>query len=177
MNLLLEGIQAIFYLGIIVVISKYMLVKILRNLAESLNLKSKTVGDIAGVATSMPELFTVCLASFSGLNNASIFNILSSNIINFILYSLTIIINKNIKILTNRALKIDLSIAIITILIPIYLLNKENQISILFVIFMFFLFGFFYRLNSNAHKLYLKEYENNIEEKYREEKKWKAREE
>ena len=63
-----------------------MLVTVLRNLAESFNLKSKTIGNIAGIATSMPELFTVCLASFSGLNGASIVNILSSNIINLILY-------------------------------------------------------------------------------------------
>ena len=59
MELLWEIIQFIFFSGLIVIISKNILVKTLRNLAENLNLKPKTVGDIAGIATSVPELLTI----------------------------------------------------------------------------------------------------------------------
>ena len=51
MELLWEVVQFVFFSGMIVLISKNILVKTLRNLAENLNLKPKTVGDIAGVAT------------------------------------------------------------------------------------------------------------------------------
>ena len=39
----------------------------LRKLAETLNFKAKTVGNIAGIATSIPELLTVGTASIRGL--------------------------------------------------------------------------------------------------------------
>lgn len=65
--MLLEIIKFIFYSGILVVISKYIMVLALRKLAETLNFKAKTVGNIAGIATSIPELLTVGTASIRGL--------------------------------------------------------------------------------------------------------------
>ena len=43
MKLFLEILQFLFYSGLIVLISKYILVKTLRNLAENLKLKPKNV--------------------------------------------------------------------------------------------------------------------------------------
>ena len=63
----LEIIKFLIYSVLIVLISKYILVKLLRKLALSLNLSSKTVGNIAGVATSVPELLTVSFSAFAGL--------------------------------------------------------------------------------------------------------------
>ena len=82
-----EFVKFVIYSGVIVLISKYILVRTLRNLAENLNLKPKTVGDIAGYATSVPELLTISASSIRGLTSASIYNILSSNIINLVQYS------------------------------------------------------------------------------------------
>ena len=117
-----EFIKFIIYVGVIVAISKYILVTILRKLAENLNLKAKTIGNIAGVATSVPELLTVTISSIKGLIGASIYNILSSNIINLLQYLSSIIYNKNKKAFQNIAIKIDIIIVILTILIPIILL-------------------------------------------------------
>lgn len=66
--MILEITEFIIYSGVIVLISKYILVKTLRKLAENLNLKSKTVGNIAGYATSMPELLTVCVSSINRIS-------------------------------------------------------------------------------------------------------------
>ena len=65
--LLLEILKFLFYSGLIVIISKYFLVRALRALAEHLDFKAKTVGQIAGVATSVPEFLTVTTASVRGL--------------------------------------------------------------------------------------------------------------
>ena len=92
--MLIEIIKFIIYSILIVVISKYILVTTLRKLAESLNLKAKTVGDIAGYATSVPELLTITTSSLRGLTGASVYNILSSNTINLIQYLGAIILNK-----------------------------------------------------------------------------------
>lgn len=164
MELLFEIVKFGFYSLLIVAISKYILVRILRRFAEAINLKAKTVGNIAGVATSMPELLSVSFASLAGLMGASIYNILSSNIINLGQYLLAIILNKNGKILRNKALKIDIVMVIITIIIPVFLLLFNMGTSLVIVpIFSFLLIGFFY-LNSNTHKLYLKKEEEQEKE-------------
>ena len=119
MELLLEIVQFVLYSGLIVLISKYILVRALRSLAEKLNLKPKTVGDIAGVATSVPELLTIGVASIKGLLGASIYNVLSSNIINLIQYAGAIALNKNQKALKNKAIKADIILVIITIILPL----------------------------------------------------------
>ena len=80
----IEIIKFVIYSIVIVVISKYILVKVLRKLSENLNLKPHTIGNITGIATSVPEFLTVSISSFKGLMGASIYNIFSSNLINFI---------------------------------------------------------------------------------------------
>ena len=64
--LLFEVIKFIIYSGLIVIISKYILVKALRALAEHLDFQAKTVGQIAGIATSVPEFLTVTTSSVRG---------------------------------------------------------------------------------------------------------------
>lgn len=162
----IEFIKLAIYIILIIVISKYMLVKLLRNIAETLNLKAKTVGNIAGFATSIPELFTVTLASISGLASTSLYNIISSNVINLIQYLATVVINKNTKVLKNKALIIDLVIVLITIAIPLYMINANVKLGVPFAIFLVILFLFFYKINSNAHKLYLEKYDKEIEEEF-----------
>ena len=172
MKLFWEVLQFLFYSGLIVLISKYILVKTLRNLAENLKLKPKTVGDIAGVATSIPELLTISISSFSGFIDASIYNVLSSNIINFIQYLGAIILNKNKKALKNKAIKIDIILVIVTILLPLIFVLFNSEVRITMVpIFILLYFGM-KKINDNAHKLYLKEEDKEIEENLEKEDRW-----
>lgn len=172
MGLLVEIVKFLFYSLLIVVISKYILVKVLRIFAESLNLKAKTVGNVAGIATSMPELLSVSFAAFAGLIGTSIYNILSSNIINLVQYIFSIALNKNWKNLRNIALRIDLVMVIITIVIPILLLICNIEVSLSIVPIFVLLFILFYYINSNTHKLYLKQQQNYEEEKIAKESKF-----
>ena len=170
--MLIEFIKFLIYSGIIVIISKYVLVTTLRKLAETLNLKPKTVGDIAGYATSMPELLTIGTSSFSGLISASIVNVISSNVINLIQYVSSIFLNKNQKVLKNRAIKIDLILVAITIIIPIILFAFNIEINIGVVPIFIGLCVLFVYLNSNVHKLYLKNEEEKLEKEIEKEEKW-----
>jgi Ca2+/Na+ antiporter len=160
MDLFLEIIKFIIYSGLIVIISKYILVKTLRNLAESLKLKSKTVGNIAGYATSVPELLTIGISSFNGLIGTSIYNVISSNIINLIQYIFAIILNKNQKILKNRALKIDIILVVITIIIPILIIIFKINIDANIVPAFVILYFLFVLLNNHTHNIYLKNQNN-----------------
>ena len=129
--MLFEFLKFIIYSGLIVLISKYVLVTTLRKLAESMKLKSKTVGNIAGIATSIPELLTVSISSANGLFSATIFNVLSSNIINFVQYIFAIISNKNTKSIKNKAILIDILLVIATILIPLLIVILKIEINII----------------------------------------------
>lgn len=171
MTVIFEFFKFLLYSGLIVIIAKYLLVPVLRKLAESLNLKAKTVGNIAGIATSVPELLTVSFSAFTGLLSASIYNIISSNVINLIQYILAVFLNKNQKVLQNKALKIDLVMVLTTILIPAMLLILKIEVGITIVPIFLLFFFFFYYLNSQAHKLYLnKKTEQDM--KIEEESKW-----
>ena len=171
----LEIIKFIIYSGLIVLISKYILVTTLRKLAEVLNLKAKTVGNIAGYATSVPELLTITTSSLRGLTGASVYNILSSNVINLIQYLGAILLNKNTSKLRNRAIITDLVLVFFTIAIPIVFLKLDIDLKLAVVPLFIILYILFRVLNNYVHKLYLKnedaELEKEIEEERKDEKK------
>lgn len=172
MSLLWEMVLFVLYSLVIVAISKYILVPVLRRLAESINLKPKTVGNLAGVATSVPELLSVSFASVTGLIGTSIYNILSSNVINFIQYVISVKINHNGKVLRNRALTIDLVLVVFTILIPTWLLVTKLEVNTFVAFLLMALFFLFYYINHNTHKLYLESEENSELAEIEEEAKW-----
>ena len=173
--MLVEIIKFIVYSGLIVLISKYILVTTLRKLAEVLNLKAKTVGDVAGYATSVPELLTITTSSLRGLTGASVYNILSSNVINLIQYLGSILLNKNTSKLRNRAIITDLVLVFFTIAIPIAFLKLNIELKLAVVPLFVILYILFRVLNNHVHKLYLKnedvELAEEIEEEREEQKK------
>lgn len=150
-----EVVKFLLYAGLIVLIAKYILVVTLRKLAENLNLKPKTVGNIAGYATSVPELLTISISSFNGLMSTTIFNVISSNIINFIQYIVSIVLNKNKKAFVNQAIRIDIVLVLVTIIIPSFIVGKKIEMSLLTVPAFLILYVLFQYINHNVHKLYL----------------------
>lgn len=170
--MIVEIIKFIIYSILIVIIAKYALVKILRKLAEGLNLSAKVVGNITGFATSVPELLTVSFSAMAGLIGTSVYNIISSNIINFTQYIFSIFTSKNQKILDNKAIKIDLILVLFTIIIPLIMLLINIQLESEILPIFFLLFLLFYYINSNSHKLYLKRQTKEIEQETIEESKW-----
>lgn len=149
---------------LIVIISKNILATTLRKLAQRMNLKSKTVGNIAGIATSVPELLSLGIAGFTGLIDTGIFNILSSNVINVLEYFLTVKINGNIKKMKNKVIIIELIIVLITIIIPVIIYVKDIELNFMIIIIFLLLFCIFSITDSKIHKKYLGK-ENEIEKK------------
>lgn len=174
MELIFEIAKFIIYSILIVYISKQILVKLLRKIAEILDLSPKAVGNIAGFATSMPELLTVFFSSLQGLYGTSIYNIISSNVINFIQYIGSIKINKNEKIIKqNRALKIELVMVVLTIIIPIAMEIFGIEANIGIIPLFILVFALFYYLKRNAYKVYKMQVMSKEETKeIEEEKKW-----
>lgn len=166
MNLLIECVKFLIYSILIVLISKYILVKILRAIGRLLNLKPKVIGNIAGIATSIPELLTVSFSAWTGLMATSTYNIISSNMINFIQYGSSVILNKNQRTLRNQAIKVDLWLVGITIILPIAMIIFHVENNTAFVPAFVLLFFAFYQISNNAHHVYMKpEEKQNKQEK------------
>ena len=175
MPILIELIKFLLYSFAIVVISKYLLVPTLRKLSALLNLGPKASGNIAGIATSVPELLTVSFAAYAGFIDTGIYNVLSSNVINLIQYLCAIYLNKNQKYIRNKALRIDITMVIITIIIPAIIVVADIELNMFAVIIFIIMLGLFYYINLNSHKLYLKLQDEQIEKeensKYEQEEK------
>ena len=163
MGLFIEFVKFIVFSLGIVIISKYLLVPVLRKISIMLKLSPKASGNIAGFATSVPELLTVSFSAASGLIGMSLYNILSSNVINLIQYIFAIYLNKNQKYLRNRAILIDIVLVIITILIPLILSIFNVELGIFSVIIFVILLFIFYYINHNVHKIYLEKEDKEIE--------------
>ena len=166
-----EFLKFMAYSALVILISKYILVITLRKLAENLNLKPQTVGDIAGYATSVPELLTLGTSSVRGLMGASVYNILSSNVINLIQYLAAIYLNKNQKAFQNKAIKLDLVLVLMTIIIPLFLMKMNIEINLAIVPIFIILYILFRFLNNNAHKLYLTKEDDKLRKDIEEEEK------
>ena len=157
------------YAIFIVIVSKVILVKSLRKLAENLQLKSRVIGNIAGVATSIPELLTVTVSSFRGLIGTSLYNIISSNVINFIQYSISLIVNKNYHLIRNEGILIQIFLVILTIIFPIILLRVENVFHIMIVFILIVIYLIFYWISKKIHEKYLNYEEIKMEKVKKEE--------
>ena len=162
MEFLIEVIKFVIYCFAIVVISIYILVWLIRKIDKTLKLQSKTVGNIAGYATSVPELLTVVASSLNGLIGASLYNILSSNVINFSQYIASILINKNLRLLKNKIIKIDIILVLITIVLPIIFITANLEINIITVLIFILLYITFKYIDVKTHKIYYKL--NNLDE-------------
>ena len=154
MEMIIEILKLLLELFAIIIISKKLLVPIIRKLGEYLKLKAHTIGVISGVATSIPEFLTVAFSTSSRLISAGIYNILSSNLINIIQYLLSVIINKNIKLLKNKSILISIILSIITIIIPIIIIYFKIERNIILIPIFIILFYIFNKINTNIHKKY-----------------------
>lgn len=163
MNLIFEFFKFIVFSLGIVIISKYLLVPILRKISAILNLSARARGNIAGFATSVPELLTVCFSASSGLIGTSIYNILSSNTINLIQYTFAVYLNKNQKYLRNKAILTDIILALITVAIPLIAVIFKFTFGMISVVIFVILSFVFYYINHNVHKLYLEKEDKEIE--------------
>lgn len=122
----------------------------------------KLLGNITGIATSIPELLTTTFSASIGFIESSLFNIVSSNVINLVQYLFSIYLNKNQKHLNNKAIKIDLLLVIITIFIPFCLILFNAEMNSAIVIIFLVLLVLFYYINNNVHKLFLKQEDKEI---------------
>ena len=152
--MIIEFLKLIIFSMLIVLISKYILAKSLRKLTNILDLKTKTTGNLAGIATSIPEFLTTTISAIKGLTETSIMNIFSSNVINMILFIISVLINKNFKELKNKIIIIEFLGVLITIFIPILFIIKKINFDLSYVVLFITLYIIFKLIESFLYKTF-----------------------
>jgi Ca2+/Na+ antiporter len=125
----------------IIAFVKYGLVAAIDQLAGALGWSSKARGQATGFATSAPELVALIAAGLSGVWDAGLWNIASSNIINGVLMLLAVLRYRQLRELMNRRFADELGFAAVAVLAPLLLMRFELDTSWVVVPILFALFA------------------------------------
>lgn len=155
MTLLFNIILFITLVLAIVLVTRNLMIISIRKIAIYLRWNNNVVGQLLGYATSTPELINAFVAASIGMMSASIFNVLSSNIVNIIFVLLVSSKYNRLKSLKHKKFRTDYIFVIVTLLIPILLIFTNFSENILSVPFLMIVYGMF---------LYLSKYNNYFEE-------------
>jgi len=109
--------------GAIIVFVKYGLVAAIDQLAGALNWSAKARGQATGFATSAPELVALIAAGLSGVWDAGLWNIASSNIINAALMVLAVLRYQQFKELFNKRFADEVGFALVGVVAPLLLMK------------------------------------------------------
>lgn len=111
--------------GVIIVLVRYGLIKGLEQLAGALNWTPKTRGQATGLATSAPELVVLVAAGLSGVWEAGLWNIASSNIINTTLMLVAMTYYRQLHELMHRRFLDEIGFSVVAVAVPILLMKLE----------------------------------------------------
>lgn len=161
----------------IVLVTRNMMITSIRKVAVYLRWNNKVVGQLLGYATSTPEFLNAFVAASIGMISTSIYNVISSNILNIVFVILATLIYKKRRALINKKFIIDYVVVLISVIIPIILM-RFNVADKLTVIPIFLILYFSFLIISKKRDYFEEEEEEIDDEKkiiLREEKKAKLK--
>lgn len=135
-----------FYLIILglltIVLTRYLLIEGIMQTSKAWHVPQKTRGQILGYATSVPELVGTIGTASKGLLAAGLWNIYASNIINFVLFLVAVVVYGQHKRLFQKKFMDELGFSFAAIVVPLFLVQAgaANSASIWIALA---LFGFF----------------------------------
>ena len=100
---------------------RYLLMKGFDNLCTYFSLSSKARGQVIGYTTSIPEFTVVVSSAFAGVFEAGLWNIASSNIINWVLFAIAVLFYKQQRDMLNKKFIEEIIFASVAVLIPLSL--------------------------------------------------------
>ena len=108
-----------------------------------LKFSTKTRGQIIGYATSVPELTIVLISAFNGIFDAGLWNIVSSNVINWLLFITAVLAFKQQADLINRRFIDEILFGLFSVIIPLVLHRIAPKPSLGAVFFLMAVFAIY----------------------------------
>ncbi len=103
----------------IVVSVRYLLIPGIGRIGAVLKFSPKVRGQIIGYATSVPEFTVLVAGAFNGVFKAGMWNIASSNIINLVLFAITVMAFRQQLDLRHRGFIDEIAFGLLSIVIPL----------------------------------------------------------
>ena len=150
-------------LGILtIVLTRYLLIDGIMMVSSAWDIPKKTRGQVLGYATSVPELVGTVGTASKGLLGAGLWNIYASNIINFVLFLVALIVYKQQKRLFQKKFLDEIGFSLGAIIVPFFLVQFGSQATSVWVAGALFLFFIAYiivdrAMNSNTSEETLEE--------------------
>lgn len=98
---------------------RYLLIPGIGRIGAALRFSAKIRGQMIGYATSVPELTVLVAGALNGVFSAGMWNIASSNIINWALFLVTVFAFRQQLDLKNRAFADELVFGVLSVVIPL----------------------------------------------------------
>lgn len=105
--------------AVIVASVRYLLIPGIGRIGAALKFSAKVRGQMIGYATSVPEFTVLVAGALNGVFNAGMWNIASSNIINWVLFMITVMAFRQQLDLRNRVFIDEIAFGILSVAIPL----------------------------------------------------------
>ncbi|WP_158222678.1 hypothetical protein [Rhodopirellula sp. MGV] len=139
----MHGLIMIASAAAIILLVKYGLLRGIDHVAGAMNWSVKARGKLTGFATSVPELVCLVAAGLSGVWEAGLWNIASSNIINCVLMLSAVLVYRQFGDLMNRRFIDEIAFAGLAIMVPITLMYWGMDTEWYLVPSLLCFFGFY----------------------------------
>lgn len=109
--------------GSIILFVRFGLLRGIDQIANAMNWSAKARGQVTGYATSVPEFVCLVSAGLAGVWEVGLWNIASSNIINVVLMSLSVVRYRQFRELLNMRFADEIMFAALAIAVPVGLMQ------------------------------------------------------
>jgi len=107
--------------SVIVGAVRFLLISGIGRIGAALKLSAKMRGQVIGYATSVPEFTVLVAGALAGVFNAGLWNIAASNIINWLLFLLTVVAFRQQLDLKNKVFIDEIVFGILSVVVPLFL--------------------------------------------------------
>lgn len=146
----------------IVLVTRNLMISNIRKIAVYLRWDNKMVGQLLGYATSTPEFLNAFVAASIGMIDASIYNIISSNIFNVVFVSIATLMYGKGKAILNKRFIEDYIMIILSVLLPAIFIEfgVADKLYVIPILAIFYIIFFI----MTKKRDYYKEEEEELEE-------------
>ena len=138
--------------AVIVASVRYLLIGGISRIGASLKFSAKIRGQMIGYATSVPEFTVLVAGALNGVFDAGMWNIASSNVINGVLFIITVLAFRQQLDLRNRVFADEITFAVLSVVIPFIMFAVGVETGVPTVVGLLALFVLYKVLDKRLNK-------------------------
>ena len=138
--------------AVIVSAVRFLLIPGIGYIGASLNFSNKVRGQVIGYATSIPEFTVLVAGALAGVFNVGLWNIAASNIINFVLFLITVFAFRQQLDLKNKIFSDEIAFGVLSIIIPLLMFAAHIKTGYITIVGLLCLFAVYKVMDNRLNK-------------------------